>query len=134
MSQSSSATCSSASQHLTAVSSSHSLSEAVDLFPLELLGLICSLHFIFTLLVTRPSISPLYPYQDTPAKKFGKKDHGDYEGYRDLIDKIRDASEKRTGYHISREDFDHLLWYYFKGHPEEVTKALDLMKAEAVKE
>lgn len=71
-----------------------------------------------------------YNKKDSIAKKFGKKDHGDYEGYRDLIDKIRDASKKRTDYHISREDFDHLLWYYFKGHPEEVTKAWNLMKPE----
>lgn len=50
-------------------------------------------------------------------KKFGGKsnDIGNYEGYRQLIDSIIDENQKQTGYKIKRRDFDHLLWYYFKG-------------------
>lgn len=39
----------------------------------------------------------------------------DYGGYRELIDKIRNKSYEKTGYQISRKDFDSLLWYYYKG-------------------
>lgn len=40
---------------------------------------------------------------------------GDYYSYKKLIDRIRCSNEKLTGYLISRNDFDKLLWYYFKG-------------------
>lgn len=49
------------------------------------------------------------------ASEYGTKDNGDYQGYRDLIDRIRMKSKELTGYSIRRVDFDHLLWYYFKG-------------------
>lgn len=35
----------------------------------------------------------------------------DYNDYRTAVDKVREAS----GIEISRNDFDHLLWYYHKG-------------------
>ena len=49
--------------------------------------------------------------------KFAQKNEGDYGAYRDLIDNIRYSAKKYLGsdYVISRKDFDHLLWYYFKG-------------------
>lgn len=56
------------------------------------------------------------------AKKFGEKDKGDYAGYRDLIDNIRSKAFEITGYMIHRVDFDHLLWYYFKGDTDVVEK------------
>lgn len=49
------------------------------------------------------------------AKTFAAKDKGDYKGYRDLIDRIRQKAFEETGYKIGRVDFDHLLWYYYKG-------------------
>lgn len=50
------------------------------------------------------------------SKVFGIDDkNGDYESYRKLIDAIRYRNEELTGYLISRKNFDHLLWYYFKG-------------------
>lgn len=49
------------------------------------------------------------------ASEYGMKGNGDYKGYRDLIDRIRMKSNELTGYSIRRVDFDHLLWYYFKG-------------------
>lgn len=41
--------------------------------------------------------------------------NGNYKLYRELIDSIRNRNEEMSGYLISRKDFDHLLWYYFKG-------------------
>lgn len=50
------------------------------------------------------------------SKVFGiDSKNGDYESYRKLIDEIRYRNKELTGYLISRKDFDHLLWYYFKG-------------------
>ncbi len=40
-----------------------------------------------------------------------KYDLDDYADYRKAVDAIRDAS----GIEISRNGFDHLLWYYHKG-------------------
>ena len=72
----------------------------------------------------------------TIAEEFAAKGNGKYKEYRELIDKIREAArdnviwdttvepffnsneswDKRPRrHHISRKDFDHLLWYYFKG-------------------
>ncbi len=39
-----------------------------------------------------------------------------------MIDKIRKRNEELTGYLISRKDFDHLLWYYFKGDYDQKDK------------
>mgnify|MGYP001253903765 CR=1 FL=1 len=38
-----------------------------------------------------------------------------YEDYRHAVDKIRMASGMASGIEISRNGFDHLLWYYHKG-------------------
>jgi len=73
----------------------------------------------------------------TIPEEFATKGNGNYGGYRKLIDAIRDSArdnvvwdttvktdcssnndiwDKRPRrHHISRKDFDHLLWYYFKG-------------------
>ena len=48
---------------------------------------------------------------------FGTKESKQgYPGYCELIDNIRKKAKELSidGYHISRKDFDHLLWYYFK--------------------
>lgn len=39
----------------------------------------------------------------------------DYKDYRHAVDKIRMASGMASGIEISRNGFDHLLWYYHKG-------------------
>ena len=49
---------------------------------------------------------------------FAQKEKGDYQGYRDLIDKIRDKSKQLIRYDISREGFDSIVWYYFKGEKD----------------
>lgn len=57
------------------------------------------------------------------SRIFGIDDNnGDYAAYRLLIDKIRKRNEELTGYLISRKDFDHLLWYYFKGDYDQKDK------------
>ena len=81
-------------------------------------------------------------------EEFAAKGHGNYEGYRKLIDAIRNSArdnvvwdttvesnsysnneiwdKRNRKYHISRKDFDHLLWYYFKGssNKDKIQKAL----------
>ncbi len=42
-------------------------------------------------------------------------DLNDYKDYRKAVDSIRKTSGKKTGIKISRNGFDHLLWYYHKG-------------------
>lgn len=39
----------------------------------------------------------------------------DYKRYIDLIDRIINASAEEIDYKISHKDFDHLLWYCYKG-------------------
>lgn len=50
--------------------------------------------------------------EPSPKKKSGKYD---YKEYSDLIDLIRKKNAMKTGYMISRNGLDHLLWYYHKG-------------------
>ncbi len=38
-----------------------------------------------------------------------------YQNYQDAIDNIISAAERRYGERISRNGFDHLIWYYHKG-------------------
>lgn len=45
--------------------------------------------------------------------------YGDYQG---LIDSIRKTYAKQTGEEVSRNGFDHLLWYYYKGRGAELIK------------
>ncbi len=87
-------------------------------------------------------------------EEFAAKENGNYEGYRKLIDAIRDSArdnvvwdttvesefsskneiwDKRPRkYHISRKDLDHLLWYYFKGssNKDKIQRALSCVGKE----
>ena len=84
----------------------------------------------------------------TIPEEFAAKGNGNYEGYRKLIDRIRDSALDRVvwdttietnyisnneiwdkrprKYYFSRREFDHLLWYYFKGssNKDKIQKAL----------
>lgn len=42
-------------------------------------------------------------------------DFDKYEDFRKAVDAVRNASEEKTRVEISRNGFDHLLWYYHKG-------------------
>jgi len=79
-------------------------------------------------------------YKARSRSKIDEEFRGDYEKYRNLIDRIRKSSKAITDYEISRKDFDHLLWYYFKGdrdiregkrgkiiYKSRITKALELV-------
>ena len=79
-------------------------------------------------------------YKARSRSKIDAEFCGDYDEYRKLIDRIRESSKAITGYEISRKDFDHLLWYYFKGdrdiregkrgkiiYKSRITKALELV-------
>lgn len=48
-----------------------------------------------------------------------------YEKYKELIDNIRENGEKE--YTLSRREFDHILWYYYKGAKEEIDSALKMI-------
>ena len=54
------------------------------------------------------TVLPLYLGYYKIAQKY---DLSDYKDYRQAVDSIREAS----GIEISRNGFDHLLWYYHKG-------------------
>jgi len=66
------------------------------------------------------SILPYYYYQYVNEKekivitKEVMKKRG-YKWYSDIICKIIKEAEEKENYKISRKDFDHLLWYYYKG-------------------
>lgn len=71
----------------------------------------------------KPSKDPYYLFGS--KDKFGKNVKGkwDYEEYANLIGKIIEANERLTGKNISRKDFDHLLWYYYKGNVPKLREA-----------
>ena len=49
--------------------------------------------------------------------KYTQENFKSYKIYSEVIDAIREKAAIETGYLISRNGFDHLLWYYHKGHP-----------------
>ena len=73
-------------------------------------------------------VLPYYAYRYLGERHIAKKnsiigleiaEKCDYKGYIDLIDRIIAAASQETGYTISHKDFDHLLWYYYKGNQKE---------------
>ncbi len=50
-----------------------------------------------------------------------------YEEYRKIIDEIKTGIEDKDKIAISYEEFDHILWYYFKGSKTKVKKTLNSM-------
>lgn len=58
------------------------------------------------------TVLPLYLEYFQIDKDF---DLSNYKDYRHAVDKIRMASGIASGIEISRNGFDHLLWYYHKG-------------------
>lgn len=42
-------------------------------------------------------------------------DNKNYEGYRKYVDRIRIAASKENKFKLSREKFDYMIWYYYKG-------------------
>ena len=75
------------------------------------------------------SLSPEKERVSTIKHTFGAKNNGNYQGYCELIDKIRNAATMlfKDDKPISRKGFDHLLWYYFKGDSKRIKKALKLV-------
>lgn len=55
---------------------------------------------------------------------------GHYKEYRDLINRIRDASYAITDYNIPLKEFDHVIWYSYKGKAniDERKRVLSLLK------
>jgi len=56
------------------------------------------------------------------------KNNYDYDGYRNLIDDIREAAFNQYSYKVTREEFDNLLWYYYKGDKMRINSALTCIK------
>jgi len=74
----------------------------------------------------------------TIKDEFAIKSSGNYRKYSELIDRIIQSAERLycSEYpgkqcHISRKNFDHLLWYYFKGGNPEIERALELVGDES---
>lgn len=58
---------------------------------------------------------PIY-YKLYLNEKISVKDYeNNYSNYISYIDGIRDKASKKYGHKISRNGFDHLIWYYHKG-------------------
>lgn len=58
---------------------------------------------------------PVDPYGKFGDKRYKESEEWKYEKYSRLIEQIINSNEKKIGYRISRQDFDYLLWYYYKG-------------------
>lgn len=66
-------------------------------------------------------VAGILPYYAIKYKiDYKKVDFKKYSQYIGLVDEII----RRSGSNISRNGFDHLLWYYYKGRPELVKRAL----------
>lgn len=50
-----------------------------------------------------------------------------YKEYRDIIDKVIKGIEKIDGIKITYSQFDHMLWYYFKGSKQRIKVALNTL-------
>lgn len=55
------------------------------------------------------------------------KQNKDYSGYRELINKIIAGVKKKIGVSITYADFDHMVWYYFKGSRSKIIKAMNCL-------
>lgn len=53
------------------------------------------------------------------------KQNKDYSGYRELIDKIIAGVKEKIGVSITYADFDHMVWYYFKGSKSKIISAME---------
>jgi hypothetical protein len=47
--------------------------------------------------------------------------------YKNIIDEIIKGIEKKDGIVVNYEQFDHMLWYYFKGSKTKVQKAMNVL-------
>ncbi|MCH5170499.1 MAG: hypothetical protein J1F24_04345 [Oscillospiraceae bacterium] len=53
------------------------------------------------------------------------RETNNYKGYMELIDDIIAGIENKTGEKITYQDFDHIVWYYFKGSKGRVLDAME---------
>lgn len=53
------------------------------------------------------------------------KNQDNYGAYRALIDEIISGVSKKVGERITYADFDHMVWYYFKGSESKVQEAMN---------
>ncbi|WP_251198356.1 hypothetical protein [Anaerotardibacter muris] len=63
------------------------------------------------------------PYSKYGDKDFAGDERWNYANFAKKISDIIDANERKTGYRISKENFDRLLWYYYKGEGSRLAKA-----------
>ena len=63
------------------------------------------------------SVGAYAQHYDINHIPYKKKEFQNYAIYSKVIDDIRVKAAEKTGHLISRNGFDHLLWYYHKGHP-----------------
>ncbi len=83
------------------------------------------------------SIIPYYAWIFTGEKynRYGKrsiesmfKDKHNYSGYSELIDTIRVEANKKYQYLTTREEFDAMLWYYYKGDDDLINSAYEIIR------
>lgn len=71
------------------------------------------------------------PHNESLVNLF--KQNNDYEGYRNLIKDVINGIREKTGVAVSFEDFDHMLWYYFKGSSSKIAAAMECLPQKSTK-
>lgn len=96
-------------------------------------------YYVSIYLEGKEEINPPYngqkhydPYSKFRDGRYAEEKDYKYDRFSDLIGSIIAANEKKIGYRITRENFDNLLWYYFKGEDSRRIAALQRIKSENI--
>lgn len=65
--------------------------------------------------------------KSTVYKLKDRENETGYKEYKNIIDEIIKGIEKKDGIVVNYEQFDHMLWYYFKGSKTKVQKAMNVL-------
>lgn len=65
--------------------------------------------------------------ESTVSRLKSRDNENGYEEYRKLVDAIIKGIKKEDGIEVTYPQFDHLLWYYFKGSKQKIQDALNTL-------
>ncbi|MBE6738664.1 MAG: hypothetical protein E7566_08490 [Ruminococcaceae bacterium] len=74
---------------------------------------------------SKPELSRIESKIDSKLKS--KNEPKGYDKYRELINEIIKGIKEKDGKNITYAEFDHLVWYYFKGSEKKVQQALNTL-------
>ena len=78
--------------------------------------------------VVNKSKPELRRIESTVSQLKSKDKENGYAEYRDLIDEIIKGIKEKDGLEVTYSEFDHILWYYFKGSKQKIQEALNTME------